>query len=288
MNPSRMYLLAAAAAFAFAVHLWLHPPPVPVLLLHDVKTGREGWDFWTIAPDRFEEIVRMLDRLGYRGLTLAEVRAHLAGALPLGRARRGILITVDDGAASAAKLVGPRLARSGHAASFFVVSGWGPPDHVAPADARALVAAGHDVGSHSMTHAGLAVRPRAPGERERIAAELAGSMTRVAGWAGRPVVALAYPKGEYDRTTRELARQAGYALAFTTDLGYLEPGADPMELPRFQLNWDTPLPWIEEYVTAPARERNRNLILVALIGLLAMAGALVSRLNPPPPPPSGD
>lgn len=266
MNPVRLYLTVAALALASLVRLWLHPVPIPVLLLHDVQETRKDIDFWTLHPKRFGELLDALDRTGYRGLSLAEVEAHLAGRLDRERAANGVLITVDDGCQSAATLVGPELARRGHKAAFFVVTSWRPPQFVSAEQVAALRKAGHDIGSHSVTHASLN-----RGGVRQIRAELVESKQALG------ATAIAYPKGDWDQNTKRLTREAGYTLAFTTDTGYLSPGADPMELPRFQLNWDTPVDWIEHYLTAPRDERRRNLLLVTAIALLALVAAVLNR-----------
>lgn len=279
MSAIRLYVLVAIAAAAAWIHLWLAPPPVPVLLLHDVADRRAPFDFWTLAPKRFTELVLLLDRLGFRGMTLEEADLHLDGRLPSARALDSVLVTVDDGPLSSVKLVAPSLARHGHVAAFFLVSGWGPPAHLSADQARMLSRGGHAVGAHGMTHAGLAPAPRAPpeSERARIAGELAGSKAALERMLARPVTAIAYPRGEWTELTKAEARAAGYRMAFTTDLGYLTVGADRHELPRFQLNWDTPLAWVEDYLTAPRRERARNLWLLGVVAALGLIGAASSR-----------
>jgi peptidoglycan/xylan/chitin deacetylase (PgdA/CDA1 family) len=278
MSATRIYMLVVAAAIAFGAHVFVAPPPVPVLLLHDVARDRSPVDFWTLSPERFAELVDAIDRVGYRGMTLEEADLYLDGRLPRDRAASAVLITVDDGPASSGELVAPALSRRGHSATFFLVSGWGPPKHLGPEAAKALARAGHGVGAHGMTHAGLAPDPKASAdaERARIAGELTGAKKALERVLERPVTSIAYPKGEFGEVTKAEARAAGYRMAFTTDLGYLTRGADRLELPRFQLNWDTPIGWIEDYLTAPRRERTRTLYLVGAVALLGLVGAAFS------------
>lgn len=264
---ARVYRLVAAVALVFFVRLWLHPVPVPVLLLHDVQETRKDIDFWTLHPRRFGELMDLLDRLGLKGLSLADAEAQVAGRLDRDTAARGVLITIDDGCRSAATLVGPELARRGHRGTFFVVTSWAPPEFLGPEDWKALKAAGHDVESHSVTHASL----NATSPEPRITSELSASRKALGARA------IAYPKGDFDATTKRLTREAGYRMGFTTDTGYLVPGLDPMELPRFQLNWDTPLDWIEAYLTAPTSERRRTMSLLAGIIALALIAAVLNR-----------
>ena len=279
MSPYRLYQATVLIAVAAALHLALAPLPVPVLLFHDVNPHRPGWDFWTLAPEKFTRLCDLIDRCGLRGISLGELREHLAGRLPRARVAEAVVITCDDGFASTATLVGPELARRGQRAAFFVVAGWKPPEHVSDDQVRELSRAGFDVGAHGMTHTSLIVRPRQDpkSEESRIAGELADSRAKLERTLMRPVPAVAYPKGDWTELTCRLARDAGYALAFTTDSGYVSPGDDPLRLPRLQLNWDTPDEWVEAYLMAPHRERDRNLALVAAIAVLGLAAALVAR-----------
>jgi peptidoglycan/xylan/chitin deacetylase (PgdA/CDA1 family) len=282
-------LVAAGATF-------VDPPPIPALLIHGVSERHRPLDFWTIHPTLLGEVLESVRRLGLRPISSAAIEAHLAGRLPLADALDAVVLTVDDGSASDLTHVAPELARRGQKALFFVVSGWGPPDRLGADQVRELARRGHEIGSHSVTHSPLAVGrgprvvmpdgrfrrpirgetgivPTRASEEARIRGELAESRRTVSGWCGQPVTALAYPLGELDETTRALARSTGYRLAFTTDAGYIVPGTDAMALPRFQLNRDTPVASVEEYLDAPRRERRRTLACLAILAVLGAGAA---------------
>ncbi|MBI4863411.1 MAG: polysaccharide deacetylase family protein [Candidatus Riflebacteria bacterium] len=270
------YLAVALVGLAGLAHTFFSPLPVPVLLIHDVAEKRLPWDFWTITPAKLEEVVGVVSRLGFSTLRSDQVTAHLAGQLPAREARHGLVFTVDDGPASSGSLVGPLLARRGLTGVFFVVSGRGPPRSLSGDQVRALVAAGHEIGSHSVNHVSLTTTAWDRTTEDRFRQELAVSRQALATWSGRDVVAVAYPKGEFDATTKRLARETGYRLAFTTDPGYLEPGGDPLEIPRFQLNWDTPASAVEEFLVGPGKLRQVRLLswtLLTLVSTIALAMA---------------
>ena len=98
-------------------------------------------------------------------------------------------------------------------------------------DVRALAASGMGIGSHSHGHRKLATLPEEEQRRD-----LAESKRILEGAIGRPVEALAYPFGwasTYSATTKRLAREVGFRLAFSSIEGVNRPGdLDPFELRR--------------------------------------------------------
>ena len=100
-------------------------------------------------------------------------------------------------------------------------------------EARALVADGVEIGSHTVGHYCLA-----PLEPSELHQEVQMSKLRIEEMLGRPCVAFAYPDGEPgsfgDRDRRALL-DAGYEAAFTQIPGYNAPGCDPYTLHRFNV-----------------------------------------------------
>jgi peptidoglycan/xylan/chitin deacetylase (PgdA/CDA1 family) len=96
---------------------------------------------------------------------------------------------------------------------------------------RALARAGHEVGSHSMTHPLL---PQCSGADLRQ--ELAGSRSLIASWLGAPPAGFCYPNGDVDDRVAGAARDAGYAYACTTAPGINQPGSDPLRLRRVDVS----------------------------------------------------
>ena len=97
-------------------------------------------------------------------------------------------------------------------------------------EAAAMRRGGMAVGSHTHTHALLA---KLPPESQRD--EMACSKAIIERELGVPCEALAYPYGlpsSIGSETPELARQAGYRLAFSFHGGVNRAGADPYRLQR--------------------------------------------------------
>src|SRR5207245_147749 len=76
------------------------------------------------------------------------------------------------------------------------------------AQVREWLAAGHDIGSHSLTHPFLTRLPPAQA-REEISA----SRKKLEDLFGRPVEHFCYPYGDWDEPVRDLVEQAGYRTA---------------------------------------------------------------------------
>jgi peptidoglycan/xylan/chitin deacetylase (PgdA/CDA1 family) len=159
-----------------------------------------------------------------------------------------IRLSFDDGNASDHDIALPALRARGLAAEVFVLSGRiGQPGSLSAAQIRALLAAGMTIGSHGVAHVdwrGL--------DAAGLAAELAGSRAALEAVCGRPVTRAAIPFGRYDARVLRALRRAGYACAFSSDGGPMDPGA--FLRPRSSVRADF---WIGlRLARAPGRRRN--------------------------------
>ena len=84
-----------------------------------------------------------------------------------------------------------------------------------------------EIGSHAVSHTLLSALPVADQRRE-----IEQSKACLEGLIGRPVQSFSYPNGGFDQITPHLAREAGYALALTTEFGLVTGSTDPFRLPR--------------------------------------------------------
>jgi peptidoglycan/xylan/chitin deacetylase (PgdA/CDA1 family) len=106
--------------------------------------------------------------------------------------------------------------------------------------AKSLLAAGHEVGSHTVSHAIL--------ERETEAGqltELADSRRELESGLGISVDTLAFPNGaaaDYSATTTRLVSELGYRCAVTTRAGLAGRSDSPYEMRRVILTPTTDLP----------------------------------------------
>jgi peptidoglycan/xylan/chitin deacetylase (PgdA/CDA1 family) len=95
---------------------------------------------------------------------------------------------------------------------------------------RELAEAGHEIGSHSLSHAILPLLDDA-----QLGRELKGSKDRLESELSKSCEAFCYPNGDADSRVIEATHRAGYRRAVTTAWGINPPGADPLRLVRCDL-----------------------------------------------------
>lgn len=95
----------------------------------------------------------------------------------------------------------------------------------------ALHGAGHEIGSHSMTH------PLLPDLSDaRLRDEITASRLRLSSATGGEVASFCYPNGSYDARCLSAVRAAGYECAVTTTPG-LNRKVSPFELRRSDMDY---------------------------------------------------
>ncbi len=95
------------------------------------------------------------------------------------------------------------------------------------AEVRTLAREGHEIGSHSMSHALL---PQC--DERALRDEVGRSRSRIEGEIGAPVASFCYPNGDWDRRAADAVRAAGYRRAVGTRWGSNPPGAPALALRR--------------------------------------------------------
>jgi peptidoglycan/xylan/chitin deacetylase (PgdA/CDA1 family) len=149
-----------------------------------------------VSPGWLREVVK----LPYRFLTVAESLRHPDIDV--------LALSFDDGDPSIGSNALPALAQLGIKATAFVIV---HPEEAAPPFWRDLLAAGWEIGSHSLTHPGLDFLDAA-----RARAEICESKLRLEDVLQTPVRGFAFPYGRFGRREIDLACEAGYEYAVTT------------------------------------------------------------------------
>jgi peptidoglycan/xylan/chitin deacetylase (PgdA/CDA1 family) len=203
----------------------------PVLMYHSVSPSTVPDPHrLRVHPSRLERHLRLLGRLGLRGVSLSE----LVRAQERGDASRLVGLTFDDGYTDFLEHAVPVLRRHGMTGTVYMVAGriggqneWddGPRFDLMDADqVRASAAAGMEVGSHTLTHARLAGADTAT-----VADEVGGSRELLQDLLQADVTSFCYPHGNYDDAAAHAVAAAGYDNACVT--GDYFPG-DRFTLPR--------------------------------------------------------
>ncbi len=224
---------------------------IPILMYHSISRPPDGARLrgLYVRPGAFAYQMALLKWLGYRGLTMTEAMPYLNG----GREGRVAVITFDDGYRDNLEAALPVLARHGHHATCYIVSGrvGGYNDWDASSlgvrkplmdrvQLRRWLDAGMEAGAHSRRHAFLTQLGDAA-----LWDEVAGSKAELEDTLGVSVSQFCYPYGAEDRRVREIAARAGFTAAVTVRRGRARPGDDPFWLPRVKIggyHWPHVLP----------------------------------------------
>lgn len=184
-----------------------------------------------VSPDRLDRQLAHLRRRRLRGVSVAEWLT----AVGRGAARGLVALTFDDGYRDFAEHAMPVLARHRMSASVYVVSGklGGTSDWDGEAalplmtadQVRAVVAAGHEVGSHSSTHVRLA--GASPADLAREVCESRQALVEI---VGTEVRGFCFPYGSFDDAALQAVVDAGYDHGCVTD-DHRRPGRHA--IPRF-------------------------------------------------------
>lgn len=220
-------------------------PIVPALAYHKVAEIPSGAKYRSnyVTPRQFLAQLRLLRAAGFRSISFTEYLAYRRGEGPL--PPRPILITFDDGYRSNQHFALPALRAAGFSATVFAVSGllgdrntWDGDELQEPllsaSDIRALLADGHDVQSHTRTHADLTRLAPACALQE-----LETSRRELEQIKGGPVTVIAYPWGMTNPRVQQLAVDAGYEAGVILRRRVNFPTTPQLELRRIGVNSDT-------------------------------------------------
>jgi peptidoglycan/xylan/chitin deacetylase (PgdA/CDA1 family) len=206
---------------------------VPIFAYHKIAEPTAGTrdPFLYVSPKRFDEQLSAL-----KGMSLSSGSLDEFAKCEKGR----VIVTFDDGFTSVLRNGLEILSRHGFRATEFLVAGsLGKQNHwdIAKADVpeqlmdegqvREWLAAGHEIGSHSITHRNL--RHLSPIEMRE---EISGSKKFLEDRFGIEVRHFCYPYGSWNETVRDLVVEAGYRTACTLDFGVNNTNTPAHELRR--------------------------------------------------------
>lgn len=236
-------LLAAAVPTALATPTaFVTPPPggqsaiVPILMYHhlaDLPSGSSQLrPTWTVAPKNFDAQMNWLVQRGFHTITMGQLVGHLKHGQPL--PSKPIIISFDDGWEEDYSVAFPILRRYNFRGTFFIYTN--PLDHerfITWAQVQEMSAAGMDIQAHTLSHPHL--RALAP---DTAMKEIAESKAILEKRLGKPVVALAYPFGEYNNAVIDLVKRAGFESAVTINSGYLQRADELFTLHRIRVSYN--------------------------------------------------
>ena len=191
----------------------------------------------------FRAHLDVIEDAGAKTMTVTEL-AHAVRTRTL--PKRAVAITFDDAISSAVHTAAPMLTERGMTATIFCVaahlggaSDWPSQPHgrrnfqlASASELTTAAALGMEIGSHGYSHAPLLGDD--PGFLRR---ELVDSRVFLEDQIGADVRSFAFPYGVRSPAAEGLQAESGYEAACTGGFGVVEPGVDPLALPRVDAHY---------------------------------------------------
>jgi peptidoglycan/xylan/chitin deacetylase (PgdA/CDA1 family) len=229
--------------------------PPPILMYHRVDTDRPadavGREL-TVSPEQFREQLAYLRSEGITPVSMAQMEQRLEHGQPLDHI---VVVTFDDGYADQYSYAVPLLHAAGGDATFYIITGEiGRARHLTWSQLRAMAAEHMDIAAHGVEHDDLSLMTPA-----QQAYQIDSSVQTLQRCLHEPVESYAYPSGRFNRATLKLVRQAGIALAVTTDPAYVLAPENRFEMSRVRVRGD----WsIHDFAAALRRATLRRQLVV--------------------------
>lgn len=210
--------------------VWLYPKySVPIIMYHNVQSyARPNPN--SVSPENFVRQMSYLKEHGFQVISLAE----LIEGIKAGRSfsRKNVVITFDDGYENNYQYGFAILKKFGYPATIFVISDLvGQAGYLTWEEIKEMQKFKIDVGGHTRRHAYL---PDIPTEKQQD--EIAGSKRILEENLGWTVSTMSYPSGGFNEQIKDIAKQAGYVGACTTNRGHERSNKDVYELKRIRLS----------------------------------------------------
>jgi peptidoglycan/xylan/chitin deacetylase (PgdA/CDA1 family) len=165
------------------------------LLYHSLSQQPRSYSY-ELSAQSFERHVRLCRELS---------NGEDGGRMPV--------FTFDDGHVSNYEYALPILSDLGFSSFFFVTVDWiGTPQYMTWQQVRTIQSAGHEIGSHTLSHPMLTHC-----SDEELAKEIGGSKDSLENQLGAPIRSISFPGGRYNRRVVEACEKAGYFRFYTSD-----------------------------------------------------------------------
>jgi len=210
---------------------------VVVLCYHRLE-GKAGGPY-SIEPALFEKHMQELKDKGIAVISMQDFIAWRKGEKNI--PPKSAMVTIDDGYTCGINTAVPILKKFNYPATFYVyldfVNKGGKS--MSWAQLGELRDMGYDIGSHTVMHQNLnGAKPskaKFATKDEWLADEIVRSKQVIEEQLGIRVLSVAYPYGNNNPKVRDLVKQAGYELAFTTYGQRIGHDASPLTIGRYDV-----------------------------------------------------
>ncbi len=195
-------------------------------------------DLWVPSQAKATTVFHLIQGIG--NLT-SDNTALTFKAAPSGIFTTGaVSITFDDGYLTQYQNAAPKLNAAGFKATFYIITQQladnGFSGFMQRSQVTQLFNQGHEIGAHTRTHPHLPTLSQA-----QQLSEIQGSRTDLLNMSVGPILSFAAPYGDYNATTLQTIKDAGFAGARATLPGVANPALDHYQLPIFSVESTTTL-----------------------------------------------
>jgi peptidoglycan/xylan/chitin deacetylase (PgdA/CDA1 family) len=213
------------------------------------KAGKKKGDIYYIDNAGFERHMKFLKDNGYNVISMSAYVKYLDGLGDI--PENPVVITIDDGYASAYTVAFPILKKYSFPATLYLYTNFFSNGRLAlTADqVKEMCASGIEIGCHSRSHPVLTLKTRKSG-KVRIAMneiqyvnflkdEIVKSRKTLQDMLGLQIDTFAYPYGVYSNVVEQVVREAGYKAAFSVCPSYNTKKTRRMALKRTTIYFNT-------------------------------------------------
>lgn len=187
---------------------------IPGLLFHSVEP-KPGLNLSKCSVVTFQNFLKVLKERHYEAVTIsaAAKNAQSSSTIP-----KKVLITFDDGLATVFNYAMPVLNEFNFRSTIFCVAGftgkWSSWDvyketpHLSAYEIRKISDSGHEIGSHTQTHANLPYL-----NQNDLVSELRDSKKILEDIIGKEVKSISFPHGCWNKRVWSTALELGYSYA---------------------------------------------------------------------------
>ena len=218
---------------------------IPILMYHSIESMPKTTVMRSlhVSPGRFEFQMWMLKILGYRGLSLRELKPYLDGDMH----GKVVGITFDDGYQNNLINAAPVLKKYNFSATCYIVSESIGSSNTWDLDMKITqrplmtkseifewLNLGMDIGAHSKTHADLTSI-----SEKKVLEEIKDCKADLEEIFKVSIFDFCYPFGLFNDLTCTIAKNAGYLSATTMLRGRTNSKSNRLQLPRIPINHRT-------------------------------------------------
>ena len=196
-----------------------------------------------VPPSRFHFQMRLLNILGYKGLSIRELMPYLQGK----RTDKVVGITFDDGYLNNLKNAAPVLKKYNFTATCYIVSEfigktniWDKPKGINQRplmtvdEIKEWLSFGMDIGAHTKTHLDLKSV-----SKKNIEREIKDCKNDLERQFNISIEDFCYPFGKFDEYICNVVKGAGYSTATTMVRGRANKDSNYFKLPRIPITYHT-------------------------------------------------